>query len=307
MLGYNRLKQSIYCRCKTLVKTIARLINTFYEILVCSKECIIINSWVEYRFGQLKQRNWGDELNVYIIESLTKKKVINISDAYVCKKINYSVIGSIIPASINNHAIIWGTGAAHSNKTKLASKPIKVCAVRGKLTRNYLISNGIDCPEVYGDPALLLPLIYTPKRSKKYRLGLICHIDDESNLNYKKFIANHLENDVLPIYLHDYGDWRTVIDKICSCEVIASSSLHGIIVADAYGVPNIWLKSHIHLYGGDFKFLDYFSGVNRIPPEPIILTQDYNLDNLIESAIDYAPINYDSKPLLQACPFKIEI
>lgn len=136
-------------------------------------------------------------------------------------------------------------------------------------------------------------------------MGLICHINDEKSSVYHEFLKKY-PKDILPIKLHDYGDWHSVIDKICSCEVIASSSLHGIIVSDAYGIPNIWLQSLSWIPGGNIKFLDYFSGVNRDPVDPVILEDGQNLQILLDKASGYIPINYDIIPLLKACPFPIK-
>ena len=58
------------------------------------------------------------------------------------------------------------------------------------------------------------------------------------------------------------ADWKTVVDFICSCKCIISSSLHGLICADAYSIPNVWLDEH-KLPEGHFKFMDYFSSQNR--------------------------------------------
>lgn len=293
----------LYGRIRSLTRRFLRLLNTGYEFFACKGDCLIINSWIEYRFGKLKHRNWGDELNVFIVEYLSQKKVVNRRDIFRNKQINYTVIGSLLPEWINDYTIIWGTGASHCKDSILTARPKKVCAVRGKLTRNLLLSNGIDCPEIYGDPALLLPIIYPKKICKKYKLGLICHIDDENHPDYKLFLKNNT-NDVLKIRLRDYGDWSCVIDNICSCEVIASSSLHGLIVADAYGVPNVWLKSHVRLHGDEFKFLDYFSGVNRVPPIPILLESNSSVTEIVSNAKGYTPLKFDIKPLLDSCPFK---
>jgi pyruvyltransferase len=69
------------------------------------------------------------------------------------------VIGSIIGWMTNKDSIIWGSGVREPDNP-LPAIPRKVLAVRGPLTRKYLISQGVECPEIYGDPALLLPKIY---------------------------------------------------------------------------------------------------------------------------------------------------
>ena len=56
--------------------------------------------------------------------------------------------------------------------------------------------------------------------------------------------------------------WTKVVDYICSCKIILSSSLHGLIISDAYKIPNIWLNEY-SLNEGTFKFKDYFQSQNR--------------------------------------------
>ncbi len=52
------------------------------------------------------------------------------------------------------------------------------------------------------------------------------------------------------------GNWENVIDDINRCEFIASSSLHGIITADSYNIPSLWIKMSDKITGGNFKFQD---------------------------------------------------
>jgi pyruvyltransferase len=49
------------------------------------------------------------------------------------------------------------------------------------------------------------------------------------------------------------------INDICRCEKIYSSSLHGIVCANAYGIPVERIKLGNKTIGGDFKFNDYQS------------------------------------------------
>ena len=106
-----------------------------------------------------------------------------------------------------------------------------------------------------GDPALLAPLIYIAKSEKKYTLGIIPHY-----LHYEETIKKLNSSEILIINLLD--DIEKVIEDVYSCEKIISSSLHGIIIGHAYGVPSLWFRlSDGHIGGDDIKFADYFSSV----------------------------------------------
>ena len=58
-------------------------------------------------------------------------------------------------------------------------------------------------------------------------------------------------------------DAMETLRAIGECEMIASSSLHGLIVADALGIPNWRVSFARELKGGDFKFRDYALVVGR--------------------------------------------
>src|SRR5690606_5814540 len=75
-----------------------------------------------------------------------------------------------------------------------------------------------------------------------------------------------------------------LVDRVCECEVIASSSLHGLIVADAYEIPRVWLKLSDNILGGEFKFLDYFSTTD-VPDLSPMLLGNTNLEIIINRSI----------------------
>lgn len=113
--------------------------------------------------------NFGDELSPFIIKKLSNKNI-----RYSNKEGKILSVGSIIHFAKDND-IIWGSGLLE--KTLLPkSKNLKICSVRGPLTKMILDKNGYQCPAVFGDPAILLKKIIKQKViGKKYKLGIIPH------------------------------------------------------------------------------------------------------------------------------------
>lgn len=281
----------------------ARIQYLYYKC-VFGKNIIVINCWVNQSYGKIQHRNFGDELNVFLLEELTGKRVI-CYHSYGKKNIpNYMVIGSIIQDLADSSTIVWGAGVMR-NDDILPVKPHKVCATRGKLTQDYLLKRGVSSPSIYGDPALLLPIVYHPKCKKKYKYGLIPHVKDLDLPLIQDILKSN--TDIHLISLENYEDWHFIIDELCSCEAILSSSLHGLILGDTYGIPNTWVRFSSNICGGDFKYLDYFSGVNRKTKTPILLTDAYKLIDAIAALDNYEPIVFDKDALLKACPFDITL
>ena len=263
--------------------------------------CILIDAWVWPSLGGIKKHNFGDDINVPLLEALTGKHVSLLKK--VKSKDDYLLaIGSIVDSLTTEKAIIWGSGYLAHDKP-LLHLPKKVCAVRGPLTQKKLEEYGVKCPCVYGDPALLLPLIFTPSVKKTYKFGIIPHFHDYDLPHVKKFREDHPE--VLFIKMENYTSWKDVIAQICSCENIVSSSLHGLIVSDAYGVPNVYVKFSELVEGGEFKFKDYMGGVKRNYFPPIDFSLNVDLEKVIQEVQNYIRIDYDYRPLLRAFPYNL--
>lgn len=178
-------------------------------------------------------------------------------------------------------------------------------SVRGPFSKNYLDRQGVVSTDSYGDPALLLPLFYQPPAPKKrYKLGIVPHVVDQQHAVVRELREQHAD-DVLVIDLAHYDRWTDVIDQVCSCERIVSSSLHGLIVSDAYGVPNCWIELSGNLSGGSVKFLDYMASVNRKTDSPVLVS---DIDNILSA--DYVTVRRDiisslQTSLLHTIPFDL--
>lgn len=249
-----------------------------------------------YNFSQ----NYGDSINPLFVEALSKKKTVRVNPKLA--SIPYiSVIGSVIE-HLSAKSIIWGSGFI-SVDSELKYKPLKVLAVRGPKSREKFRDMGVDCPEIYGDPVLLLPKIYAPKIEKKYSLGVIPHIIDKESEWIKHNCADNPEIKIIDLEKDDVWD---VIDDILSCGKIASSSLHGIITADAYGIPSVWLEFSDKVVGNGFKFLDYFESVGRTDLTPLVADDKLSLKD-IEAAFYPYEIDIDLDMLMDAAPFDTRV
>lgn len=236
-------------------------------------------------------RNWGDALSPVLVSLLSGKTVVHQEGLHQHR---YLAIGSILGCA-NEHAEVWGSGFIR-DKERILGHPRAVYAVRGPLSRAGLLEQGIECPEVYGDPALLLPRFYNPDVIKRYEVGLIPHYADKDH-PWLEFCRHDPKVRIIDIE----GGIHNFVREVKACELIISSSLHGIICADAYGVPALWMELSDNVMGNGFKFFDYFASIQRPVAAPIM---PHNL-SLAQVVAHYQPyqvrINLD--PLWLACPF----
>lgn len=231
------------------------------------------------------EENFGDMLSPIVLEWISKEKVEWVHQN-TCGKV--LAIGSIMSA-LRENDVVWGSGIMH-NKPFTTPEKVKFLAVRGPLTKNLI---GDQCPEVYGDPALLMPLIYNPPIVKKYEVGIIPHYVDK--MRFRITDPNYLTINVLN------SNPLEIIDQMLSCKMIMSTSLHGIIVAEAYGIPAVWLKVGNKIIGNCFKFHDYFAATNRFDIRPIEIKKIVSNDNIVRAKAYTLPQPYiNVEPLIKA-------
>lgn len=291
--------------------------------------------WYQYNKGH---GNFGDELNYYLVHRLSSRPVeyVDIYFFYqstvlalkvifnnLFKKrispftaIRYSFLNIVkkprillaIGSILNDHPYlnvdVWGSGMI-SRDRKVSRR--KFYAVRGKITRDLLIQQGHEVPEVYGDPALLLPLVYIPQSVIKYKVGILPHYT-----HYEK-LKDKYSKDVLVINLLD--EIETIVSQINSCEYTLSTSLHGLIVSHAYNIPALWVDfpeiSGLQLYGDGMKFDDYFSSVNIERYSPLIVRSENDIFNITAIPNDMALPDSDvirkiMLNLLKSAPFPLK-
>jgi hypothetical protein len=175
--------------------------------------------------------------------------------------------------------------------------------VRGKLTEKILLDGKkITCRLPVGDLGLLATYIYPNNSNKKYKLGVVSHLDDlDSPIMfdiYKKY-----KHDC--IYINVKEAPEKVIGQIQMCENIVSTSLHGLIISDSFGIPNLWLENKFKRINKPiFKYYDYYSGFDITDIQPMqaidFLNKDIEIINRLYR-IDKNTIEEKQKELFDFC------
>lgn len=249
--------------------------------------------WSSGVFEKKSAENYGDILSSYIVEQVSGKKTRFYNAPKFRKKwfqpSYLMAIGSIMSYT-SKKAWVWGSGII-SKEDNFSNAHF--CAVRGPLTRKRIQELGYDCPEVYGDPALLLPKLYAPVVTKKHKIGIIPHYVD-----YEQVCSMYgIDKDICIINLMT-NHCDTTTDRLLECDRIISSSLHGVIVAQAYGIPAVWVQFSDKLSGDNIKFEDYFLSVGIVPYVGMHLTVKKPLSFLM-SLFDNYPYELNKTILIE--------
>ncbi|WCE03144.1 polysaccharide pyruvyl transferase family protein [Pseudoxanthomonas sp. JBR18] len=223
---------------------------TFLENLVERRERKAL-FWWQPKDGSV---NVGDHLSKVLVQQVLALRDTNLlakrpgTPRLLC-------VGSVLHFAEDGN-VVWGSGingkipdSAHRYSQ------LDIRAVRGPLTREYLQRRGLEVPEVYGDPALLTPRFFEkrllmPETQRPY--AIVPHFNEpiEKYADYAdKLISPRIEP-------------AAFVRQLLGAERIVSSSLHGVILAEAYGIPAVYLDWG---NGEDrFKYDDYYAGTGRM-------------------------------------------
>jgi hypothetical protein len=264
--------------------------------------------------------NFGDELNKIIFECIFGIKFIYTNNPY---RADFFAVGSVLGWFMVSSwkeflreiftlflrgrklskVFILGSGFRREYKKFICLRKMDFRIIRGKLTEKVLTDNGIlKNKVVYGDLGLLSSFLFQKEKRGKYILGIVPHMNDLNSPIiydiYKKYSPSSLI-----IRVNDHP--QKVIENIALCENIVSSSLHGLITADAFGIPNLWIenkyKSGIEPH---FKYLDYYSiyGITDIHPIQAIDFLNYDINHIRNQyRVDPQKVQQIQKNLYSCC------
>lgn len=243
--------------------------------------------------------NLGDApLNAYIYKKITGKDVSLIDLNTVIFENHYLCSGSILNRA-DKYSIVWGSGFMFPNN-KCTEVPNRIYAVRGKLTWKQLKNCSLNAPYVFGDPGMLLPKFYNPKVKKQYKLGIIPHYIDKTSPLLKQYLKNP---DIKIIDICQ--DVEPFVKEIKSCENIVSSTLHGLIIANAYEISTCWISLSDKIQGASFKYFDYYSIMDLNPIVRYTIVPNLEYHNLIDACKLTSP-TVDLDKFWEVCPLRRE-
>lgn len=241
--------------------------------------------------------NFGDWIGPYLFKYLAHIDPVHRNPSNKSLSTVFITVGSCARWFCED-SIVWGSGVIEHDE--VFWRPRRVCAVRGRFTRKRMLELGYDCPEVYGDPAVLLPDFYDPELAKQYKLGVVPHY-----CNFSEAKARFEGCDLINVIDVRTQDVESIVREIKKCDMILSSSLHGLILANAYSIPGAQVEFTSKLGGDGVKFLDYFSAYNITPPEPLVVEGPVDasaLESFINSYPQPDPTQL-KQGLYDSCPF----
>ncbi len=242
--------------------------------------------------------NFGDWIGPWLVSQKTGKTVVNTRS--IKTEHTLFTVGSIMHhlPDIDADITVWGSGLIKpitgrwARKFKRKLNRLEFLAVRGRLTQLELVSKvGATVPDIYGDPALLLPRYFNPEQISKVKIAFCPH---QAHYQFFKEKFSRYE-DITVIDVK--ADLREVTTLIANAEVCISSSLHGLIVAQAYNVPWIWLRlEDQQLVGDTFKFHDFYSTLKECGQDHMV--------NFLSEKLEYVDV---IKAVNKAKLFKLSI
>ena len=204
--------------------------------------------------------NFGDALSQLIVAHVSGREVVHASPKYA----ELFAIGSLMRVVRRNMGqlndpILWGTGLLGPLPTDFL-KEVDIVLWRGPVGAEAM---GVRAKR-FGDPGLLTADALGRPDNQEDKVGLVLHHSQTGDPRVTALAEREPRIEIIDVA----DDCVSVCRKIATCAHVVSSSLHGLIVADAYGVANTWLDPGENSF---FKYYDYAASIGRPLRQPVTI------------------------------------
>ncbi len=218
------------------------------------KHSLDFNPWRKLQSLNPGYRNLGDELNQFLLKSLTTEdKVSRFNE----RQANFFGIGSILEIAATSgkmQKVIWGSGLRNSRPVNELGSNFRVLGLRGKLTAESL---GFKNETAFGDPALLVSRFYKSNKPRNPDGIVLAPHFSFFGMKGSQEAINQANKIGLKI-LYPNTDTDAALELIRNCELLISSALHPLVIADAFCVPAFRIAKYAPTEN-QFKYQDYLS------------------------------------------------
>jgi hypothetical protein len=246
-----------------------------------------------------------------------------------------AAVGTIGQNLVGGEVWFWGVGCsprAGAKGGRFSPDPgtkMHVAATRGPLSA-ALLGGGRLATRVYGDPVWLLPRFYRPQVEKRWDLGVILHLSELAD----RAVECHPRSDLARFRIEDPAaervrlintvtpisteGLRNRLDDILACRRIVSTSLHGLVIAESYGIPCLYFPPGVSEgsatiplradAGLDARMVDLYAGIGRREISLYEQAPDRLTDwNAVIAAVDrsWRPAQIDEEALIAAFPLDL--
>ncbi|WP_138464887.1 polysaccharide pyruvyl transferase family protein [Poseidonocella sp. HB161398] len=214
-------------------------------------------------FWWRKTPNFGDGISPLIVAHASGRQVVHADP----DEAELFALGSILRpvaksyrAPRRHRPVVWGAGCMKPVGRRFTAH-VDFAALRGPKTAEVLHV----AVEAYGDPGLLIGEVLGEDIKNGEEVAVVPHFS-HVDLPVWRALA---ERPGLRLVDVRASDPLEAVRQIAGARHVFSSSLHGLVTADAYGIPSTWVDPegiHAEPY---FKFNDYALGIDRNLGKPI--------------------------------------
>ncbi|SAL86290.1 glycosyl transferase, group 1 [Caballeronia choica] len=215
---------------------------------------------VSYWLKSESVQNFGDYLTEFFLRELFYPFGMDARGVHLIGSVLDDLFVPPLEGDVTTKPVVfWGCGLRETGGlTPDRRHRARILSVRGPLSAAEL-RLGAAVP--YGDPALLLPALYTPRQANNFRGKTVCipHFHDQRS---DTDLLNLSGCDLVlrPNIAPDPSEICRFIDSICTAEFVLSAAMHGAVVAAAYKKPfAFWDNGHLDV---PFKWLDISASLN---------------------------------------------